>query len=64
MARTKGSRNKPVDYLPYYAKLPTNERIKFLASVIVDRLQADLKGGGKLLKQIDRQPCERRRIPT
>lgn len=54
MARTKGATNKSRDYLPYYAKLPTDERIKFLASVIVDRLQADLKDGGKLLKRIER----------
>lgn len=62
MARPEGTKNKPTDYLPYYSKLPTDERIKFLATVIVDRLQADLKDGGKLLKRIERHSSEPTRL--
>lgn len=55
MGRARGVKNKSADYLSYYSKLPTDERIKFLARIAVDLIQNDLKTGGKLLSKIEKQ---------
>ncbi len=55
MTRTKGAKNKNTDALPHYAKLPVEERLQFLATLIVDRIQSDQQSGSKLLKQAERQ---------
>ncbi len=55
MARTKGAKNQNLDTLPHYAKLPPTERIKFLATLIVDRIQADQQIGGDLLKRAEKE---------
>ena len=44
MARTKGSKNKNSSALPNYATLSTEERIKGLANLIVDKIYEDLQG--------------------
>lgn len=51
MGRTKGSKNKnsPV---PHTISMTTQERIEFLANVIVDAIQEDLRNGQPLLKKI------------
>lgn len=43
MARPKGSKNKPKPVLPDVARLKTEARIKFLASIVVDRMQYEHK---------------------
>lgn len=64
MGRTKGAKNKSKDVLPHYASLPTEERIKFLATLIVDRINADQQSGGKLYKGIKGQGNEQRQLLT
>ena len=62
MGRTKGSKNMATDVLPHYASLPIEERVKFLANLIVERIQADQHSGGKLLKRIESQGDEQRQL--
>jgi hypothetical protein len=52
MARTKGSKNKNSSALPDYAMLPTEERVKVLANLIVDKIYEDLQGNRVILKQL------------
>lgn len=54
MARTKGSKNKNSSALPDYAILPTEERIKVLANLIVDKIYEDLQGKKTILKQLEK----------
>ncbi len=49
MGRTKGSKNKSQEQLPHYAQLPPEERIEFVAALIVDRILEDQQQGSKLL---------------
>jgi hypothetical protein len=53
MGRTKGAKNKLKEYLPYYSKMPSSERIKLIAKIIVERAEADQQSGAMLLKKID-----------
>lgn len=62
MGRTKGAKNKSTEVLPHYASLPTEERIKFLATLIVDRINADQQSGGKLYKGIESKTDEQRQL--
>lgn len=64
MGRTKGSKNKPNDFLPYYSKLPTKERIELIARIIVDWAEADQHAGAKLLSHLDRRGYGRPKIPV
>jgi len=52
MGRTKGSVNKQPKPLPDTAYLIAEQRVDFLANVIIERIQQDLKSGGKLLKKL------------
>lgn len=58
MARSKGTRNKNSEVLPHYSRLPIEERLKFLATLIVDRIESDQNAGGELLKIVGEQPCK------
>ncbi len=62
--RTIGSKNKNPDLLPHYASLPLEERVKFLANLMVERIQADQQDGGKLLKRIESGSHVRRQLPA
>ena len=52
MARTTGSTNKNPPAVPDTVLLTTEERIEFLANLIVDRMLEDHANGQKLLKSI------------
>ena len=54
MARPTGSKNKNSSALPSYAALSTEERVLVLANLIVDRILADQRNNGKLLKKLSR----------
>lgn len=51
MPRLKGSKNKNSS-MPHTVNMTTQERIEFLANVIIDAIQEDLKNGQPLLKKI------------
>jgi hypothetical protein len=51
MPRPKGSKNKNGS-VPHTINMTTQERIEFLANVMVDAIQEDLKNGQSLLKKI------------
>lgn len=55
MARKKGSKNNNTDYTLYYSKLPIEERIEFLARLIVDRIIVDQSSERELLKKIGKK---------
>ncbi len=52
MGRTKGSVNKQSKPLPDTAYLDTQQRVEFLANIIVERIQQDQKNDGKLLEEL------------
>jgi hypothetical protein len=52
MARLKGSTNKNISVQPATISLSTEERLVFLANIIVDRIMDDQLSGQKLLKVI------------
>jgi len=52
MGRVKGSKNKNTEPRPATSSLSTEERILFLANLIIDRIQEDRKNGGILLRKI------------
>ena len=52
MARQKGSKNKNLSVQPETISLSIEERIDFLANIIVDRIMDDQSDGQKLLKVI------------
>jgi len=52
MGRTKGSVNKQPKQLPDTAYLAPEQRVEFLANIIIERIQQDQKNGGKLLKKL------------
>jgi len=52
MARTKGSTNKNSPTVPDTVLFTTEQRIEFLANLIVDRVLEDKANGQKLLKRI------------
>jgi hypothetical protein len=49
MARTKGAKNKESTKLPSTMTLSTEERIEFLATILVDRIM-DAQTNGSLLR--------------
>ncbi len=53
MARTKGSLNKEPARIPHTVLLTTDERLEFLANVIVDRILEDQAKGQELLLHIE-----------
>lgn len=55
MARPKGVENKQTDYRTPSAKLTAEERLRFLANLIVDRILVDQQTDGKVLKCAERQ---------
>jgi hypothetical protein len=52
MARTKGSTTKNPAAVPDTVMLTTEERVEFLANLIVDRMIEDQADGQELLKGI------------
>lgn len=52
MGRTKGVQNKQTS-LPHYSSLSTEERLKFIANLIVDRIEVDQQGGKAILKILE-----------
>jgi len=52
MARSIGSKNKKISGQPVTISLSVQERLEFLANIIVDRIMEDQNNGQKLLKQI------------
>lgn len=52
MGRTKGAQNKQTS-LPHYSSLSTEERLKFIANLIVDRIEADQQSDKRILKGIE-----------
>lgn len=52
MGRVKGSKNKNTMTRPATSSLTTDERIKFLANLIIDRIREDQKNGRVLLRKI------------
>lgn len=53
MARTVGSKNKKPTIVPHTVALSTEEKIMFLATLIVERINEDLAEGRHLLKRIE-----------
>lgn len=54
MARTKGSRNKRQSRPPLTVTLTPEERITYLANLIIDRILADQASGAGLLRKVER----------
>lgn len=54
MGRRKGSINQKPQRVPETVLLTTEQRIEFLANLIVDRIAQDQAAGRKLLKRIER----------
>jgi len=52
MSRPIGSKNKDAKLLTPSSYLTPQERLEFLANIIVDRIMEDRSGGQKLLKRI------------
>ena len=52
MGRLKGSLNKTSGIRPKTSLLSSEERIKFLANIIIDRIVDDQKNGEPLLNKI------------
>jgi hypothetical protein len=52
MGRTKGDTNKESPRAPHTVRLTTDEKLEFLASLIVDKIIEDQKAGQRLLKNI------------
>lgn len=55
MGRTKGSKNKKPSIDPLHTVMTNEERIEFLASLIVERIEEDQVNGRKLLEKIEVQ---------
>ena len=52
MGRRKGSKNKKPTIDPLHTVMTTEERLEFIASLIVDRIDDDQASGFKLLEVI------------
>lgn len=52
MGRTKGTKNKQ-SCLPHYSSLSSEERLKFIANLIVDRIEADQQNDQRIIKRIE-----------
>ncbi len=55
MGRRKGSKNKKPAIDPLHTVMTNEERLDFLASLIVDRIEEDQMNGRKLLAKIGAQ---------
>lgn len=55
MGRTKGAKNKKPTIDPLHTVMTTEERLEFLASLIVERIEEDQTSGRKLLEKIGAQ---------
>jgi hypothetical protein len=53
MGRAKGSQNKEQQKAPHTVELTTEQKLEFLANLIVDRVEADQSSGQELLKSIE-----------
>ena len=55
MGRTKGSKNKKPVVDPLHTVMTIEERLEFLASLIIERIEEDQVSGRKLLEKIEAQ---------
>lgn len=55
MGRTKGSKNKKPTIDPLHTAMTTEERLEFIARLIVERIEEDYTDGRKLLGRIGGQ---------
>ena len=55
MGRRKGSKNKKPTIDPLHTVMTTEERLDFLARLIVERIEEDQTSGRKLLERIGAQ---------
>lgn len=55
MGRRKGSKNKKPTIDPLHTVMTNEERLDFLASLIVDRIEQDQANGRELLAKIGAQ---------
>jgi len=52
MTRTKGSLNKQLSNHPDFLDMPTEERLQFVANLIIDQLLELQQSNGSLLKEL------------
>lgn len=52
MGRTKGAKNKKPTIDPLHTVMTPEERLEFLARLIVERIEEDQTGGRRLLETI------------
>ena len=52
MGRRKGSKNKKPTIYPLHTVMTTEERLDFLARLMVERIEEDQTSGRKLLERI------------
>ena len=55
MGRRKGSKNKQPTVDPLHTVMTSEERLEFIASLIVDRIEEDQESGHTLLEEIGGQ---------
>lgn len=55
MARTKGAKNKKPTIDPLHTTMSGEERLEFIASLIVEGIEEDQESGLELLKKIGGQ---------
>lgn len=53
MARTKGSKNKNQPRIPHTVLLTTEQKVEFLALLIIEQIDEDLLDKQRLLKRIE-----------
>ena len=53
MGRKAGSKNLIAPRPPHTVELTTDEKIEFLAALMIDRISADMANGQELLKRIE-----------
>ncbi len=52
MGRTKGTKNKNPPAVPDTVSFTTEQRVEFIATLIVERILEDISNGKPLLKQL------------
>lgn len=62
MARPKGSKNKSSSSLPWPMALSTEERIDFLANIIIDTIIEDERQGSPVLKKIEAEQQDQTKV--
>lgn len=55
MSRLKGSKNSSANSRPFASTLSPEERIRFLANIIVDKILEDQKNGQVILHSINKK---------